>query len=242
MSDNPSSATPAPGPQGNVPAMPLPVPQPTLLGLTLGDYVRMVGTCLLGIVATSFLFWLTTKAPYLRQTPPMVIAYAGKSKIGIYAFTVTNDGSKEAEDVVCTFDCPECNIKEVTAIPPALSPGIEGKDSHATVKVALLNPREFLTVWVIVDRPEKLLQKCDLSVRGRGVVGEVTPINNNTSMFNLMVFFGFIGCITVPTTVFFIVSTVVNNAETQRRKRNAVARRKAAAEKRKAAKQAEQPC
>ena len=149
-----------------------------VLGLGLGGWTMMIGSCLVTAICAYFVGLLNTKAPYLRQSPPTVVAYGSTTnRIGIYAFTVTNDGSKEAEDIVCSFNCPDCHIKEIAATPQTVSPVFESKgDSYATVKVALLNPKEFVSVWVLVDRPEKLLEKCEVSVRGRGVVGEVAAI------------------------------------------------------------------
>ncbi len=66
--------------------------------------------------------------------------------------TVSNDGSKEAEDVECWLNLAGSKIQDVKASPEYLNAAVTSKDDKIKVDVHLLNPKEELTIAAVITK------------------------------------------------------------------------------------------
>jgi hypothetical protein len=142
---------------------------------------------------------------------------------------ITNDGSKEAEDVDCSLLLKGSKIQEVKASPDNLNPAVSFDQDKASVKIKLLNVGEFLFVSALVNNPDSLPSDLSPQVRGKGVVGEKAA--RRMSLADIAVDIDIVFCvISVPflITAYFIIRKTLerNDARMERSKKdfeNAVA-------------------
>ncbi len=145
----------------------------SFLGVTLADLSKTVIGLVVGVLLSLFGFWLTAKSPHLKVTVPETIMYKGeKNQVSILNVTVTNDGSKEAEEVECWLLIPGTKVQEVKAGPDQLAPVVTTKENKVQIAVKTLNPREDFTISALLNTPEKLTEQPKVEVRGKGVIGE----------------------------------------------------------------------
>ncbi len=145
----------------------------SFLGVTLADLSKTVIGLVVGVLLTLFGFWLTARSPHLKVTVPETIMYKGeKNQVSILNVTVTNDGSKEAEEVECWLLIPGTKVQEVKAGPDQLAPVVTTKENKVQIAVKTLNPREDFTISALLNTPEKLTEQPKVEVRGKGVIGE----------------------------------------------------------------------
>ena len=145
----------------------------SFLGVTLADLSKTVIGFVAGVLLSLFGFWLTAKSPHLKVTVPETIMYKGeKNQVSILNVTVTNDGSKEAEEVECWLLIPGTKVQEVKAGPDQLAPVVTMKENKVQIAVKTLNPREDFTVSALLNTPEKPTEQPKVEVRGKGVIGE----------------------------------------------------------------------
>ena len=180
-----SSAQPAP-PQ------PVAPPETVFWGLTKADFVKGIGFSLIvGLIGIGVGYWLNSKAPHLTIAIAAPVQFQGdKNKFGILTFSVTNDGSKEAEDVRCDFKTQGAKNPDIKATPDNLSPALTVKDDNVTIKVASMNPGERLDVVAYV--PDVIPEKPDVKVRGKNVVGEEMQKGGWSAIGSLLIYAVFI--------------------------------------------------
>ena len=160
------------------PAKQTPVPDPTkkewtFLGINRADYVKISLGLFTGAMLCLFAFWVNWRSPHLKVTIPDTIVFKGeKNQLGIVNVTVSNDGSKEAEEVECWVNLAGSKIQEVKASPEHLNAVVTSKDDKVKVDVHLLNPKEDLLISALISNPEKLPEKAKIEVRAKGVIGE----------------------------------------------------------------------
>jgi len=160
------------------PAKETPVPDPTkkertVLGLNRAEVIKTSVPLLIGILLLLFGAWFNWKSPHLKVTIPDTFVFKGeKSQLGIVNVTVSNDGSKEAEEVECWLNLSGSKIQEVKASPEHLNAVVNSKDDKIKVDVHLLNPKEELTIAAVITNPDKLPEQAKVEVRGKGVSGE----------------------------------------------------------------------
>jgi hypothetical protein len=156
---------------------PAPEPVPTekkIIGLTLGDALKIGIPVIMGLIGIGLTYWINNKSPHLAVVVPAPVQFVGdKSKFGIITFSVTNDGSKKATNIVCLFKTQGAKTVDIKATPAILEPITTIKDETVSIKVASLNPGERLDV--IAHIPDVLPTQPDLSVRGDDVNGEEQP-------------------------------------------------------------------
>ena len=160
------------------PAKQIPEPEPTkkewtFLGVNRADYVKIFIGLLISASICLFAFWVNWRSPHLKVTIPDTFVFKGeKNQLGIVNVTVSNDGSKEAEDVECWLNLAGSKIQEVKASPEYLKAVVTPKDDKIRVDVHLLNPKEDLLISALISNPEKLPEQAKVEVRGKGVIGE----------------------------------------------------------------------
>jgi hypothetical protein len=161
--------------------------EPKFLGLTLGDVVKMGLTALLTLLVTLLIAWLTAKEPHLRFSVSEPIQFQGeKFKVGILNVVITNDGSKEAENVECSMRLEGTKIREVKVSPENLKPSISIKGDKAELAWPMLNPTENPQVSALLDA-EMLSSKPDVKVRAKGIVGDSQPKSETSTWVNVLV-------------------------------------------------------
>jgi hypothetical protein len=173
----------------------------TFLAVPVADWVKIGIGLMLGIGTMLFSNWWTSKAPFLRYTPADTVVFQGdKNRFGLVTCSVTNEGSKEAEDVEVFVDLADSPFVEVKASPETLQPVVKWENepavpaigfydpkeeakkrdlppprrgNHAHVTVKLLNQGESLQVLAMASNPDKLPTRPEFTVRGKGVVGHI---------------------------------------------------------------------
>ncbi|MGA2704272.1 MAG: hypothetical protein ABSH35_24640 [Isosphaeraceae bacterium] len=160
------------------PANQTPVPDPTkkewtFLGINRADYVKILIGFLISASICLFAFWVNWRAPHLKIRVPDTIVFKGeKNQLGIVNVTISNDGSKEAEEVECWLNLAGSKIQEVKASPEYLNAVVTPKDDRIRVDVHLLNPKEDLVISALISNPAKLPEQAKVEVRGKGVIGD----------------------------------------------------------------------
>lgn len=174
-----------------------PPPEAKVLGVTAGDVVKILLGAILGGAITYGVTWLNSRAPHIRYSVSEVVRFPGeKNRMGTFTISMTNDGSKEAENVTCLVDLADSSFIEVEAGPKSVSPTKATSDHECKVEVAMLNPGETATVNVLADNPDKI--KPEVSVRATGVNGEKGPARDkNPSGSIVLAIFGFVGFVTL---------------------------------------------
>lgn len=192
-------------------------PEKKLGGVPQSEYVKIaVGALvglLVGILVTLIGNWWTSKAPYLRYTPADTVTFQGDTnRFGIISCVVTNDGSKEAEEVALSFDLADSPFVEVKVTPDSLQPEVKyenepvvpviglyhpkkappppaKKGNHARIAIKLLNPGESFQVLAMASNPESLPKRPAFTVRGKGVVGQLAARRERPTWFWILDWF-----------------------------------------------------
>jgi hypothetical protein len=169
-------------------------PEKKVLGITLGDVTKLVIGALIALAVQ----WFLAKSPYLRITSTESTTFPGvKNQFGLVGTSVTNDGSKEAEDVECSFTLPDSDILDVTVVSDSGSATVKAEGKHKVRgTIGTLNAGESFRVTAMVTNPDKLPAKLDPIVRGKGVVGTTVRRSDQESVF-------------IGTLVFFIILNVL---------------------------------
>ena len=117
-------------------------------------------TALIASASTLLAVWLFAKEPHLSYRVNETVSFqSDKNFISIATFTVTNDGNKEAVDVLCSFDTP--GVEDVQLLPADLH-AKKDKASNGTgmeVSAPRMIPGEELQVSIYFKNitPPKLL-------------------------------------------------------------------------------------
>jgi hypothetical protein len=145
-------------------------PEKKWLGLTLGDVMKFALGLGAGLALAIFGFWLNSSSPHLTFEVSTPLQFQGeKTKFGIITLAVSNEGSKEAENVVCTFNTFGAKDPEIKVTPENLNATTGIKGDVVTVAVPSLNPGERISV--VAHTPDVLPDRPKVSVRGKGVNG-----------------------------------------------------------------------
>ncbi|VTR94073.1 Uncharacterized protein OS=Rhodopirellula baltica SWK14 GN=RBSWK_01457 PE=4 SV=1 [Gemmata massiliana] len=151
-----------------------PIAQWKMLGMSLGEWTQSLLTFILGGIATYAGGQWTKKESHLTVKTNETVKFQGdKVQYGIVNFSIKSDGSKEAESIECQFNL--LNTQEVKATPASLNAVSTVKDSKVTITVPMLNPGETLQISAVTTNPASELSRSDISVRGKGVVGDSEP-------------------------------------------------------------------
>jgi hypothetical protein len=148
----------------------------------------------LGVAGMVIANWWQSKAPFLRYTPGDTVIFQGDTNhFGLLNCSVTNEGTKQADDADIFIELAGSTFVEMKATPASLNPVVvmnkEKTNAHITVK--MLNPDESFQVVAMASNPEKLPSRPDFKVRANGVTGtmEAKPPEH---YFNAFAFFGFL--------------------------------------------------
>jgi hypothetical protein len=162
-------------------------PREWVFGLTTADIAKMLipfipGSLIGGGLTGLFNWWLNKKTPHLTVKVQETVRFHGeKNKPAIINFSVTSDGSIEAESVVCTVASSGATFQEIKATPKNVKPEKAVRDGDIDVSLPLLNVGETLNVSILFNDGQNLPDKPDVSVRGKGVVGENSPPRSDYS-------------------------------------------------------------
>ncbi|MBX7103242.1 MAG: hypothetical protein K1X57_04130 [Gemmataceae bacterium] len=183
----------------------------TYLGMTLGDITKVVLGVLLGGIATLVLGWWNTKSPHLTVNVSDTILFKGdRHNFGIVNCTVANDGSREAESLECTFNIQGAIIQDLKVSPDHLNAVVPNratmigamprssedtarqpntkKGDKITVTMPLLNVGETINISVLLADSDDTASKPQMSVRGKGVIGEKAPPRRRTDSELILLF------------------------------------------------------
>jgi hypothetical protein len=179
------------------PVLPEPLPrEQRFLGMSGSDYAKIVMGVILGSVPAALIVsWINSKAPYLRVAVAETFRYQGeKSQLGVVHFTVTNEGSKEADNVTASLPQSGFKFEDVSARPKALEPTITPKGDTVLVNVKTLNVGEEIEVWALANS-DKVPDHVDVNVRGTGVIGDKAPKPTSWWIVALEVFGAIVACL-----------------------------------------------
>jgi hypothetical protein len=162
--------------------------------MNLGDWTKLLLTFVLGSliggpIGGCITYRLNAKSPHLTVAVEQPVQFQGdKATIGIINFSVVSDGSMEAEKIECMFRTGAAKIQEVKATPESIKPSVKTDGNKVTVTVDNLNVGEklFVSTYVTESSPDKP----DVSVRGKGVVGESTPPQRHNENWTFLYFLG----------------------------------------------------
>jgi hypothetical protein len=185
-------------------------PQPTPKNFFDGptwEVLKIIASCALGVFGTLLVMWLTEKAPDLRLIVADTVIFQGdKNKFGVIGCRVANEGSKEIENIQCSFDLNDSTIQEIKVTPEILKPDFRvEKGNQVRGSVPLLNPGESFQISVMATNPEKLASRPEIFVRAKGATVKTgqqpesfTQSEMRARLF-LMVFLGFVlgGCVSM---------------------------------------------
>jgi hypothetical protein len=142
-----------------------------LLGAPVGEWTKGGIQVLAGVVLGVFGYWLAGSKPHLTVKVSEIAKFQGdKHNPGFASIHIQSDGSKEAEEVECRFTLN--NVQEVKISPDNLNATWEVKDARVSVKTAVMNPGESLTIAAYTSNTAGVPERPEVSVRGKGVVGE----------------------------------------------------------------------
>jgi hypothetical protein len=129
-------------------------------------------------------WYLTYSVPHLSYTVTPPVSFAGdKVQFGIVSVSIVNDGSKEAESVVCELELKGCSIRDIRVGPAVLEAKNTLDGGRATVKVQSLNPGETLQIAVETGDVNSLPESPKVSVRGKNTTGELRlPKSGNDTL------------------------------------------------------------
>jgi len=146
----------------------------TFLGAPLEEWSKGVIVLLVGILGTLFTVWFTGSKPHLTVKVSDIAKFQGdKHNPGFASVNIQSDGSKEAEEVECQFTLS--NVQEVKVSPANLNATVVVKDARVSVKAAVMNPGESMTIAAYTSNTAGVPERPEVSVRGKGVIGDPTP-------------------------------------------------------------------
>ena len=144
-----------------------------LVAALLGIAVTVIGALLIGA--------LQQRDPNLTFSSVEALPFLGPSgEISIYQVTISNDGKKDADDVVGVIQIPGGKISQskITASPTLNVSSSLSSDDSLTVQVSSLNPSESFQVSLLADGIRGLPSRPQVSMRGKGVIGkEKNPVS-----------------------------------------------------------------
>ena len=148
-----------------------------------------ISSAITGALLATLGWYLASAAPHLSYTVTPPVSFAGqKVQFGIVSVSVVNDGSKEAEAVICELDLKGCSIRDIRVGPPVLEPTHTLEKGRATIKVNSLNAGETLQIAVETGDVDSLTDPPKVSVRGKNTKGELRlPKSDNDSITSRVV-------------------------------------------------------
>lgn len=135
-----------------------------------------------GIIALA-VTWISAKTPHLQYTVSDPVQFQGeKVQIDIAYASVTNDGSKEAEDIECYVQYYGVKVQEVKVTPENLKPLISISENEFELKLALLNPGETFYISTLASKTGSFYKSPKVLVRAKGVKGEAAGRQTTTTV------------------------------------------------------------
>jgi hypothetical protein len=137
------------------------------------DILISVFSAMLAFVFAWLLYLIQAREPHLSFDTVETLPFQGpKEMTGIYHVTLMNDGSKEAEDVVCVIQVPKATVtqKKVNA-PKSLAFTETSEGDSLRLSFPELNPQDVVNISVLASAPENLPSQPEVSFRGKGVNG-----------------------------------------------------------------------
>ena len=155
-------------------------PWPTIL-------ISALATLLVSVLAGMVLFFLQAREPHLVFTAADTIPFSGTNRvIAVYQVSVTNDGKKSVDDVVCYIRIAGASIDQKRVFAdPSLSYSDSVTGDAMRIEIPSLNPSESEQVSALASSQASLPSRPEVSVRGRGVMGEEKPRTTSENPFLL---------------------------------------------------------
>jgi hypothetical protein len=144
------------------------------------------------------LFKLQTRAPKLTYSTSETVPFSGGTAfVGIYNVDITNEGSKEVEDVVCVVRVPMATIKQHNLSVSAAISKEEGVGvGEYTVKLSGLNPSEAASISVLAESGTELPRRAEVTLRAKGVTGSEKSGNRGVFSEFISIFAALVGAFT----------------------------------------------
>lgn len=154
--------------------------------------------------------FLMQKTPQLTYSNPGTTPFSGENKnIAIYSVQIQNSGSVPIEDVNAVITFKDPIIESVTtSIDPSIKYSAENTRNIYKVEIPLLNQNENAAFLIYAISNQTLPSKPEISLRGKGVAGELYKFKT-VGLLDLLI--GIIPFILVLTIVASILTTVVGS-------------------------------
>ena len=152
-------------------------------------------TAILSLIASLSFWYFTKEKPELTfEVFPISSFYSKKTELSILNVKIENEGSKEAENVVCVYHFPkDSEIMEINIEPSSNAIKYISEKINEVYKraysVPMLNPQEYLKFSFLVKNI-KNSNDIEIGLRGKGVVGntkQVTKIKKSNIEENFIV-------------------------------------------------------
>jgi len=130
---------------------------------------------LIAVAGPLLVSWFQSHEPKLVYSAPETIPFHGpEKKVATYQVLVANDGRRAVEDVICVIRVPGASIEQRLISPANLSIAYTDSVSADSIRIQVpsLNPSETLQVSTLASTTGDLPTMPEVSLRGRGVVGE----------------------------------------------------------------------
>lgn len=151
-----------------------PPQEPKFLYIALSDWGKALIGAIFATAVGIFVGWVNSATPHLTYSvSPPVLFHGEKTKFGIISFSVVNEGTKEAENVVCTFNVSGAKSPEIKVSPDNLNATTTIKNETVAVTIPSLNPAERASVITYIA--DTLPAKPEVSVRSKGFNGVEVP-------------------------------------------------------------------
>lgn len=133
---------------------------------------KLLAPVLTLILGTFLGSWWNSASPDLRFSVGEPIEFSGeKEQFGLLVVRVSNVGRKQAENVKCMIDLPECEIQDLKVAPSIVESQQKISGGNAVISLTSLNPNESVELAVKASNPHLISKSQKVSLRGEGVNG-----------------------------------------------------------------------
>jgi hypothetical protein len=142
-----------------------------LKSVILGGIISLLVTIAGGYI----LFTIQNQKPILVYSSSGTIPFEGEDEIiGIYLIEIGNSGKKVAKLVDCYIELKSAIIKESKIdIDPAIEYNITMNPSKIILDIPMLNPSEYVEIYILATTNSTLPKKPIISMRGEGIIGKI---------------------------------------------------------------------
>lgn len=178
--------------------------KPRMSWLTI--FVSGLVTLVVSVAAGTVIYGLQSREPHLVYSTSDTLPFNGENRVvAVYQVSLTNDGKRSVDEVVCVIRIPGAAIEQKRVIAdPSLSYTDSTLNDTLKLQISSLNPSETVHVSVLASAPSFIPTHPEVSLRAKGVLGEQTSSKGDQRPF-LVGFTTSLAAVAVSF-VFFIVS------------------------------------